>query len=162
MLADLLNKGAKLVGLVRQATAVVAERIQLRAGTGVVAYDLLKDRSFSGDRLAFTLGAGEVKVVAVLPQAPGAPQLRVTGGRWRAGEAVQVAIRVPNAPEWSAVRVEVQHRRGKPLPKLSQNLLLRNGQATLSLNLPYNPPEGSWLAVRHVSTGQQTSLFVSP
>jgi len=54
--------------------------------------------------------------------------------------------------------VEVQDRAGKPLPGLSQNLLLRQGQATLSLSLPRNLPEGSRLVVRHVLTGERAVL----
>ncbi|MDW8320620.1 MAG: beta-galactosidase [Armatimonadota bacterium] len=152
-----LGKGARLVGLVREATAVDTERVRLQVDKGVVV-DVLTGQRLSSKQVVFDLKAGEVKILAVLPQAPGAPQVRLTHGQWRAGQRVQVAIRVPNAPEWSAARAEVRDAQDKPLAGLSQNLLLRDGQATFALDLPRNLPRGSRLVVRHVLTGEQQVL----
>ncbi|MDW8104682.1 MAG: beta-galactosidase, partial [Armatimonadota bacterium] len=152
-----LGKGARLVGVVRQATATGTGRLRLEVGTGVVV-DVLSGRKLTSGEVTLNLAPGEAKVLAILPQAPGAPQIRLTGGQWRAGRRAQFAVRVPNAPERSALRVEVRDAAGKPLKGLSQNLLLRNGQATFALWLPRNLPQGSRLIVRHVLTGEEAVL----
>lgn len=97
-LADLLGKGARLVGLVRQATPVGAERIQLRAGAGVVAYDVLEGKRLSGERLAFTLRAvaGRTGGTGSHPRAQRTRVERVARGG--AGQDGQAPARVESEP----------------------------------------------------------------
>ncbi len=153
-----LGKGARLVGILRQASATGMGQVKLRVGRGKTVIDVLKGEIWSADVVEFVLQPGEAKLLALLSHAPGSPRVRVLSGEWRGGQTVQLSIQVPNAPSLSAVRVEIQHAKGAPLPALSQNLLLREGKASCTIDLPLNLPHDTRLAVRHVLTGEELTL----
>ena len=56
------------------------------------------------------------------------------------------------------MRVEIFAAKGNPLPGLSQNLLLREGKASCTIDLPLNLPQHTRLVVRHVLTGEELTL----
>lgn len=153
-----LGKGAKLVGMLRQASALGTQPIRLRAGKASTVIDVLKGEIWSADMVEFALQPGEAKLLALLPHAPGSPQVRVLSGEWRRGQTVRLTLQVPNAPSLSAARVEIRDAHGEPLPALSQNLLLKEGKASCIIDLPLNLPHHTRLVVRHVLTGEELTL----
>ena len=111
-----LGKGARLVGILRQASAAGTEQIRLRPGKGTTVIDVLEGEIRSADTIEFAVQPGEAKVLALLPQAPGSPRVQVLGGEWRGGQTVRLSIQVPNQMPLPSARCEWRYLLQRVIP----------------------------------------------
>ena len=156
------------IGLLRVKGSGDPETALVKLPREAIVYDVRAGRSLGKlDAIRVPMEAGEARVYCLAADALPAPALSAPGTA-TAGEALPLTVSVPSAANAAArvLKLRLANPSGDIVGDYSRNIILRDGEASISIPLALNDPVGEWaLSVTDCASGEsagQTLTVAAP